>query len=99
MAKHDRQDKKPQSPEGGTRLSQLLWANLVFWAFLLAVTGVVYLSSSSPSDDDAIRYVLADTFKFVLLLFGLGFTLVTLFDAAYDFFASRAGEAAGGEKR
>jgi hypothetical protein len=39
---------------------------------------------------------LKDTRKFILLLFGGGFTLVTLFDLAYDFFAKRADEGDAG---
>jgi hypothetical protein len=34
--------------------------------------------------------VLRDTFQFMIFLFGGGFLVVTMFDAAYDFFAEKA---------
>jgi hypothetical protein len=40
--------------------------------------------------------VLDDAFRYLLLLFGGGFLLVTFFDAAYEFFAARSGESESG---
>jgi hypothetical protein len=79
-----------------TKLAEYFWANLIFWAFLLVVVFVVWSGASDPNDDPAIKLVLKDTRKFILLLFGGGFTLVTLFDLAYDFFAKRADEGDAG---
>jgi uncharacterized membrane protein YesL len=74
-----------------------LWANLIFLGFLILLTFVVWQSSSSPTDDQHITAVLKQTFKFMVFLFGGGFVVLTLFDAAYDFFSSRAGEEPGSE--
>jgi hypothetical protein len=89
MAKHEKSTKKAET-QGASRVMQLVWANLIFWAFLLSLCAVVYTTSSSPSDEDFIKAVLSDTFWFIVLLFGGGFSLVSLFDLGYDFFASRA---------
>jgi len=89
MAKNEKATGKAAGPVA-SRLSQLLWANLIFWAFLGIVSAVVYSNASSPSDDEYIRSVLSDTAWFIIKLFGLGFTLVTLFDLGYDTFAARA---------
>jgi hypothetical protein len=84
-------DKAPEKrPLGSGRLVQLLWANLIFWAFLMLVMALVYVSASSAMDDDYIKMVLSDTAWFILKLFGFGFTLVTLFDLGYESFASHA---------
>lgn len=72
------------------KFSDYFWANVVFWAFLSLLTALLWTTCQEPSDDAAVRYVLGDTFKFMLLLFGGGFTVVSLFDAAYDYFAGRA---------
>ena len=87
---------KNQGGEGSRRLAEYFWANAIFWAFLLIVVFFVWTSAADPADDPTIKLVLSDTRKFILLLFGLGFTLVTLFDLAYDFFAKRAEENEGG---
>jgi len=86
MAKNEK-DKAPAKP---SRLAQLLWANLIFWAFLLLVMALVYTAASDKMDDDYIKLVLSDTAWFILKLFGFGFTLVTLFDLGYESFAARA---------
>lgn len=95
MSKQDRKDRaaaaKPAT-EKMSRFQEYFWANLVFWAFIAVLSFVVWWSCSDPNDDPAVKAVLAETFKFLLWLFGAGFTLVTLFDAAYDFFAAKAEE-------
>ncbi len=98
MGKQDRKDREKERQARGSaargtgRLAEYFWANLIFWAFIGALSLFTWESCQSPSDSEAVRYVLSDTFRFILLLFGAGFTLVTLFDWAYDFFASRAEE-------
>jgi hypothetical protein len=76
-----------------SRLADYFWANLIFFGFLLVLAFVVRKSAEAPGDDAAVKIVLDETFRFMLLLFGGGFLLVTLFDAAYEFFASQAEEA------
>lgn len=95
MSKQDRRDREKDRQAANqarppSRLAEYFWANVVFWVFLALLTLITWASCQDPSDNEAVKYVLGDTFKFILLLFGVGFTLVTCFDWAYDFFASRA---------
>jgi hypothetical protein len=97
MSKKNRQDGNngqrnadPQKGDGGSRFADYFWANLIFFAFLTTLSYVVWVSCQAPSDDQAVKMVLQDTFKFMICLFGGGFLVVTLFDAAYDFFAEKA---------
>jgi hypothetical protein len=85
--------------EGGSRFADYFWANLIFMAFLATLSYVVWVSCQAPGDDQAVKMVLQDTFKFMILLFGGGFLVVTLFDAAYDFFAEKAESEAGTESQ
>ena len=85
-------NEQKQAAGASNRLAEYFWANVVFWAFLIVVVTVVWNGAADPADSQAIKKVLGDTRGFILMLFGGGFTLVTLFDLAYDFFAERAGE-------
>lgn len=71
-------------------LADYFWANLIFFAFVFTLAWAVWQSCEAPGDDPAVRGVMKETFKFILMLFGGGFLLVTVFDAAYEFFAARA---------
>lgn len=98
MSKKNRED-KPKAPAPATQASRFtdyFWANLIFFAFIGVLAFVVRQSCEAPGDDRAVQQVLDDAFKFLLLLFGGGFLLVTLFDAAYEFFAARSGEGDAG---
>ena len=75
-----------------SRFKEYLWANLAFWGFLLCLSLLAWLSCVDPADDAAIGYVLGFTFRFLILLFGIGFTVVTLFDAALDAVVERSKE-------
>lgn len=80
----------------GTRWADYFWANLIFFAFLFLLAFVVKVSCESPDDANqpAVKLVMDETFRFLLLLFGGGFALVTLFDAAYEFFSAKGPEEA-----
>jgi bacteriorhodopsin len=84
----------PAKPAPTSRFSDYFWANLVFFAFLLALAFIVKASCESSSDDPSVKQavdiVLKDTFQFFLALMGGGFVLVTLFDAAYEHFNAQA---------
>jgi len=97
MSKKNRESQdKPRAAaaEGQSRWADYFWANLIFFAFLAVLCFVVRASCDAPGDDQspAIKIVLDQTFWFIGLLFGGGFLLVTLFDAAYEFFAGKAEE-------
>ena len=88
--RNEAQGRAETKPEESSRLADYFWANLIFFAFLTVLSFVVWQSCQSPSDDPSVKAVLAETFKFIIFLFGGGFLVVTLFDAAYDFFAEKA---------
>jgi hypothetical protein len=96
MSKKNRHESQQQqakaapAPQGGSRFADYFWANLIFFAFLTLLSFTVYQSCKAPSDDQAVKMVLDDTFKFMIFLFGGGFLVVSLFDAAYDLFADKA---------
>lgn len=97
MSKKNREEKQAAAaPSAGqSRLADYFWANVIFFAFLFVLAFIVRKSCEAPGDDAAVKKVLDDAFGYLLLLFGGGFLLVTLFDAAYEFFAARSGEDAG----
>lgn len=92
MSKKNRDTQKSAAlpAESGSRFADYFWANLIFFSFLAVLSYVVWVSCQAPSDDQAVKMVLGDTFKFMIFLFGGGFLVVSLFDAAYDFFAEKA---------
>ena len=94
------QEKAGAQASTGSRWTGYFWANLIFFAFLFILVYVVRANCVAPGDDQtpAVQIVLDETFKFLLLLFGGGFLLVTLFDAAYEFFAEKAEEALPGDE-
>src|SRR5271170_7618802 len=92
MSKKSRQENQKgsaaQAPE--SRFADYFWANLIFFGFLTILAYVVWVSCQAPTDDASVKMVLRDTFQFIIFLFGGGFLVVTMFDAAYDFFAEKA---------
>lgn len=95
MSKKNREEKpRVEAAAPPSKLADYFWANVIFFAFLFILAFIVRKSCEAPGDDVAVRKVLDDAFSYLLLLFGGGFLLVTLFDAAYEFFAVRSGEGA-----
>jgi hypothetical protein len=104
MAKKNRDVQPETSPAAGpisaSRWSDYFWANVIFLAFLFVLLTAVKAACVSPGDDQmpAVQFVVNGTFFFLgALLFG-GFVLVTLFDAAYEFFAAKAEKPAASEE-
>ena len=77
----------------GSRWADYFWANLIFFAFLFILAAIVRGSCDANADDPNVRQavgaVLDETFRFLLLLMGGGFLLVTVFDAAYEHFSAQ----------
>jgi hypothetical protein len=90
MAKNRNQEAQAKAPAAPSRLADYFWANVIFFTFLSALAFVVWQSCSDPTDDAAVQQVLKEAFSFMICLFGGGFIVVSLFDAAYDFFAEKA---------
>lgn len=73
-----------------SKFQEYLYVNLIFWGFLVLLCIAVYIDcavSGVVKFGEAPDEVMTQVFKFILLVFGLGFTAVSVFDALYDKFA------------
>lgn len=72
-----------------TKFQEYLYVNLIFWGFLVALCAAVYVDCviSGVVKFGEVDEVITQVFKFILLVFGGGFTAVSVFDALYDRFA------------
>lgn len=68
-----------QFGQGASRFRTYLLVNLIFWAFLVAIAVAVYISTGAQWDG-----VMKSVVKFLFLVVGGGFTLVSVFDALYE---------------
>jgi hypothetical protein len=62
-----------------TALQETFYANLLFWAFLAVLAILTYAFTGAVWDD-----IMIQTIKFIFLVFGGGFTLVSVLDLLYD---------------
>ena len=62
-----------------TKFQEYLYANLVFWAFLLAVAIISFFTCGGVWDD-----VTSGVMEFIFVIMGGGFTLVSVLDYCYD---------------
>ncbi len=73
-----------------SKFMEYVYVNLMFWGFLVLLCIAVYVDcavSGVIKFGDAPDEVMNQVFKFILLVFGLGFTAVSVFDALYDKYA------------
>jgi len=73
-----------------SKFQEYLYVNLIFWGFLVLLCIAVYIDcavSGVVKFGDKPDEVMWQVFKFIPLVFGLGFTAVSIFDALYDKFA------------
>ena len=85
---------KPRGPApvaaNTSPLMEYVQVNLMFWGFLVLLCVAVYVDcavSGVIKFGDAPDEVMKQVFKFILLVFGLGFTAVSVFDWLYDRYA------------
>jgi len=60
-------------------LKDYFYINLFFWAFLLVVAILVFFTTGAKWDP-----VMKNVFAFIFLVFGGGFTAVSIFDFIYE---------------
>ncbi len=73
-----------------SKLMEYVYVNLIFWGFLVVLCIAVYVDcavSGVIKFGDAPDEVMKQVFKFILLVFGLGFSAVSVFDWLYDRYA------------
>ena len=66
-----------------TTIQEYFYANVLFWGFLLVLAVLTYVLTGAVWDD-----VMKQTMKFIFLVFGGGFTLVSVLDLLYDKYVS-----------
>ena len=57
------------------------YVNIFFWAFLLLVAVIVFFTTGAKMDP-----IMTNVFTFIFLVFGGGFTAVSVFDGLYEKF-------------
>jgi hypothetical protein len=62
-----------------TKFQEYLYANLLFWGFLLAVAIVSFFTCGGVWDD-----VTSGVMEFIFVIMGGGFTLVSILDYCYE---------------
>jgi len=72
-----------------SKIEEYVYVNLIFWGFLVVLCVVVYIDCvvSGVVKFGEIDEVIKQVFKFILLVFGGGFTAVSIFDYLYDKYA------------
>ncbi|MCX8092594.1 MAG: hypothetical protein N3E50_00325 [Candidatus Goldbacteria bacterium] len=79
------QKKQPQQVEKDKfTLKDYFYINVIFWAFLLVVAVVVFITAGGKWDP-----VIESAFGFIFIVFGGGFALVSIFDYLYEKFAGK----------
>jgi type III secretory pathway component EscU len=65
-------------------IKDYLVINVIFWAFLLAVAVIVFLTTGAKWDP-----IMGSVFMFIFLVFGGGFSAVSVFDYVYERIAKK----------
>ncbi len=60
-------------------LKDYFYINLIFWAFLFVLAILVFFTTGGQWDP-----VMKNVFTFIFLVFGGGFTVVSIFDYIYE---------------
>jgi hypothetical protein len=74
-----------------TKFQEYLYANLLFWGFLLAVALISFFTCGGVWDD-----VTSGVMEFIFVIMGGGFTLVSVLDYCYEAYLANP---AGAEKK
>lgn len=86
MSKNRNRETKQNQPakqeSGAFTFKDYFYINIFFWAFLAVVSVIVFFSTGAKMDP--IDPIMENVFTFIFLVFGLGFTAVSIFDAVYE---------------
>jgi hypothetical protein len=75
-----------QKIAGEFTFKDYFYINIFFWAFLLVVAVIVFFTTGAKMDP-----IMGNVFSFIFLVFGCGFTAVSIFDGVYEKF-NKAGK-------
>ncbi|PKL91986.1 MAG: hypothetical protein CVV21_04375 [Candidatus Goldiibacteriota bacterium HGW-Goldbacteria-1] len=86
MAKNKNKENRKAAVSDDTKytMKDYLVINAMFWAFLIVLSIVVFISTGAKWDG-----VMSSVFTFIFLVFGMGFTIVSMFDFVYDRLADK----------
>ncbi|HJT23166.1 MAG TPA: hypothetical protein VJ873_01215 [bacterium] len=82
MADNRQNQKDPQ--KRFSRFEEYLYANLLWWAFLIVLAIISYFTCGGVWDD-----ITSGVMEFIFVILGGGFTLVSVLDYVYDSTVSR----------
>ena len=82
--KKDKKDKSQAPAREEFSLKDYMLINAFFWGFLILLAIVVFLTTGGKMDP-----VLQNVFLFIFLVFGCGFTAVSIFDFLYERIAKK----------
>ncbi|MCE5299360.1 MAG: hypothetical protein LLG37_00600 [Spirochaetia bacterium] len=92
MSNDKNKEQKKQGPraqdDGAYTLRDYLIINAIFWAFLLVLSMAVFFTTGAKWDP-----IMQNVFAFIFLVFGLGFTGVSIFDMLYEKISKRGQDA------
>jgi uncharacterized membrane protein len=81
----EQQGQKDDASKGGEYTAKdYLVINAIFWAFLLVIAVIVFLTTGAKWDP-----IMGNVFSFIFLVFGLGFSAVSVFDYVYERIAKK----------
>lgn len=80
--KDAKQNQQIRPDSGKYTFRDYFYINLIFWGFLTVVALIVFFSTGAKMDP--MDPVIENVFSFIYLVFGLGFTAVSVFDALYE---------------
>lgn len=84
-AREQQQQQKPDTDKSAEySIKDYLIINAVFWVFLLVIAVVVFITSGGKWDP-----IMSNVFSFIFLVFGCGFTAVSVFDYVYERIAKK----------
>jgi hypothetical protein len=75
----DQKDNQKTMERSKTKFLEYLYANLLFWAFLIVVAVISFITCGGVWDS-----VTSGTMQFLFFIMGGGFTLVSVLDWVYE---------------
>jgi len=75
----EQQEKQSEAGKENFTIKDYLYINLFFWGFLVLLSIIVFFTTGGQMDP-----IMENVFMFIFLVFGCGFTAVSIFDFIYE---------------